>query len=67
MPTLDEGWPFDDPPNVAVVTTREVTDNNAPILFVTDDEEDGGWQFLPGEPVLEENARVVASAAHLAS
>jgi hypothetical protein len=60
MPTLDEGWPFDEAPNVAVVTTRQVTEDNAPILLVSHDEEDGGWQFLPGGPVLEENARVVA-------
>ena len=60
MPTLDEGWPFDDSPNVAVITTRQVTEDNAPILLVSHDEEDGGWQFLPGGPVREENARVVA-------
>jgi hypothetical protein len=42
MPTLDEGWPFDDSPNVAVITTRQVTENNAPILLVSHDEEDGG-------------------------
>ena len=46
MPTLDEGWPFDDSPNVAVITTRQVTEDNAPILLVSHDEEDGGWQFL---------------------
>jgi hypothetical protein len=55
-----KGWPFDDSPNVAVITTRQVTEDNAPILLVSHDEEDGGWQFLPGGPVLEENARVVA-------
>jgi hypothetical protein len=57
---MNEDWPFDDPPNVAVVTTRQVTEDKAPILFVSHDEEDGGWQFLPGGPLLEENARVVA-------
>ena len=51
MPTLDEGWPFDNLPNVAVITTRQVTKDNAPILLVSHDEEDGGWQFLPGGPV----------------
>jgi len=56
-----EDWPFDDPQNVAVVTTREITEKNAPILLVSHDEEDGGWQFLPGGgPLREENARVVA-------
>jgi hypothetical protein len=60
MPTLDEDWPFDDSPNVAVITMRQVTEDKAPILLVSHDEDDGGWQFLPGGSVLEENARVVA-------
>jgi|ERR1044071_2330317 hypothetical protein len=58
--TTDERWPFDDPQNVAVITTRQITEGTAPILLVSHDEEDGGWQFLPGDgPVREENARVV--------
>ena len=53
-----EDWPFDDPQNVAVVTTREITEENAPILLVSHDEEDGGWQFLPGGgPLREEKMR----------
>lgn len=58
--TTDERWPFDDPENLAVITTRQVTEGKAPILIVSHDEDDGGWQFLPGHgPLLEENARVV--------
>jgi hypothetical protein len=60
MPSLADDWPFDDPPNVAVVTTRDVTEDKVPILFVSHDRDDGAWQFLTGGPVLEENARVVA-------
>ena len=60
MTTVPENWPFDDPPNVAVITTRYVTEQGSPILLVSHDEEDGGWQFLPSGPVLEEDARVVA-------
>jgi hypothetical protein len=60
MSNVPENWPFDDPPNVAVVTIRSVTEGSVPILFVTHDEEDGSWQFLSGEPVREEDARVVA-------
>jgi hypothetical protein len=43
-------WPFNDPPNVAVVTVRRIVDGGQPILLVCHDEEDGGWQFLSGEP-----------------
>jgi hypothetical protein len=60
MTILDADWPFDDPSNLAVITARQVTEDNAPILLVSHDEEDGGWQFLPGGSVIEENARVVA-------
>jgi hypothetical protein len=60
MTTMPENWPFDDPPNVAVITTRDVTEQGLPILFVSHDEDDGGWQFLPGGPLHEADARVVA-------
>jgi hypothetical protein len=40
-------WPFDDPPNVAVFTTKSVIFGRQPVLLVTHDEKDGAWQFLP--------------------
>jgi len=55
-----EDWPFEDSPNVAVITTRQVIDEHRPILLVTHDEEDGGWQFLTGETVSEADAKIVA-------
>lgn len=42
-------WPFDDPPNVATITVRQIVDDSEPILLVTRDADDGGWQFLTGE------------------
>jgi hypothetical protein len=41
-------WPFNDPPNVTCITTVKVLREGHPILLVTHDEEDGGWQFLCG-------------------
>jgi hypothetical protein len=41
-------WPFDDPPNVATITVRQIVENGDPILLVVRDAEDGGWQFLTG-------------------
>lgn len=41
-------WPFDDPPNVATITVRQIVEGGAPILLVNRDSEDGGWQFLTG-------------------
>jgi hypothetical protein len=53
-----EGWPFSDTPNTASITTRQVLEG-APILLVTHDAEDGGWQFLCGTTNDPANARVV--------
>jgi len=39
-------WPFDQPPNCAVITLRSIVFDGDPILHVTHDEEDHGWQFL---------------------
>jgi hypothetical protein len=42
-------WPFDQPRNCAVFTTRQVLEGAEPILHVTHDSDDHGWQFLGGE------------------
>jgi len=52
-------WPFEDPPNTAALTTSDVLEADAPILYVTHDADDGGWQFLPGRTVNPSEARVV--------
>jgi hypothetical protein len=38
-------WPFADPRNTAAITTRQVLDG-APIVRVSHDADDGGWQLL---------------------
>ena len=54
-----DDWPFDDPPNTAALTTRDILERGAPILYVTHDADDGGWQFLPGGKVDPSQARIV--------
>jgi len=44
-------WAFADPPNLAVVTLVQVLQRGMPVLYVTHDADDGGWQFLTGEAV----------------
>lgn len=52
-------WPWDQGPDVATITVRSVLEG-APILLVSHDADDHGWQFLDGaEPDVGE-ARVVA-------
>jgi hypothetical protein len=53
-----DGWPFADKPNTASITTRQVLEG-APILIVTHDADDGGWQFLCGTTDDPADARVV--------
>ncbi len=38
-------WPFDQPPNCATFVTRSLIEEKSPILFVSHDEDDHGWQF----------------------
>lgn len=56
---MKDVWPFSDPPNVATITTKKVLDEGHPILLVTHDEDDGGWQFLCGTTNDPEDGRVV--------
>ena len=42
---LPDPWPFDQPPNCAVFTTRHVFRDQQPITQVSHDSDDEGWQF----------------------
>ena len=42
----DGQWAFDDPPNVATITTRKIINGEHFIDYVAHDGDDGGWQFL---------------------
>jgi hypothetical protein len=57
---MDVTWKFDQPPNCAVFTIRGVLDRAEPVLHVTHDEDDHGWQFLGAKSPHESDARVVA-------
>jgi hypothetical protein len=53
-------WPFQDPQNVAIFTTRHVIKDGNPILFVSHDADDGAWQFHSGDSVSSKDALIVA-------
>ena len=61
MAAMDE-WPFDQPPNCAVITLRQIANGSQPVLHVTHDDADHGWQFLGLEDAIEEDASVVGFA-----
>jgi hypothetical protein len=56
-------WPFNDPSNAVTITTRQVMEQDLPILVVTHDAEDGCWQMLCGTTNDPDDARVVGLGA----
>jgi hypothetical protein len=54
-----EPWRFADPPNTASITTVHVLERRRPILLVTHDADDGGWQFLCGTTTHPDDGRVI--------
>jgi hypothetical protein len=55
-----DDWPFEQPPNCAVISICPIVFEAAPILHVTCD--DHGWQFLGLEDARMEDACVVSLA-----
>jgi hypothetical protein len=56
-------WPFDQEPNCAAITLKRIVAGEAPILYVSHDADDHGWQFMDGSNNLnEDDAAVVAMA-----
>ena len=55
-------WVFEDPPNLAVITTRGVVEGRDWIAYVSHDADDGGWQFHDSDPAppQESEAMVVS-------
>jgi len=59
-PKSDSDWPFNDPKNVAVFTTKNIVREGKMALIVTHDEDDGSWQVLDGSDVDIENAMLIS-------
>jgi hypothetical protein len=56
---VNPDWPFDQAPETAAIVTRAVLDGG-PILLVSHDEDDEGWQFLDGDAPDESEARIIS-------
>jgi hypothetical protein len=52
-------WPFDQPRNCATLTMRQVLEGAEPILLVSHDGDDHGWQFIGASDANIEDGRVV--------
>lgn len=60
LPAAQNNWVFDEPKNVAAITTRQVILEGSPILFVSHADDDGSWQFLTGSIFSVTDGMVVA-------
>jgi hypothetical protein len=58
--TSMKDWPFDQPANCAVITLRSIVFGGEPILSVSHDADDHGWQFLGWGDAQEADAAVVS-------
>jgi len=52
-------WPFDQPRNCTTLTMRQVLNSSEPILLVSHDADDHGWQFIGSSDASVEDGRVV--------
>jgi hypothetical protein len=58
---MKDKWPFADPKNVATFTTKQILEGTKEIKHVShDDDDDGAWQFHSGDPINEEDGRIVS-------
>ena len=58
--TPDAGsWPFDQPRNCTAMTMRQILDGSEPILLVSHDADDHGWQFIGRTDANTEDGRLV--------
>ncbi|HEX5344721.1 MAG TPA: hypothetical protein VFX55_19670, partial [Duganella sp.] len=55
----DTNWPFDQAPNVAAITTRQVIEDHLPVLSVVHYSDDHSWAFTCGTTSETEDARII--------
>jgi hypothetical protein len=60
MSQANDDWPFDQPPNCAVITLKGIAFEGKPILHVVHTKDDHGWQFLGWEDADIEQAAVLS-------
>jgi hypothetical protein len=55
-----KNWPFDQAPNVAAITTRQVLNEGYPILRVTHYSDDHSWAFVCGTTDETSDGKVIS-------
>jgi hypothetical protein len=57
---MTEEWPYDDPKNVLIITTKGIIERVKIVKYISHDDEDGMWQFHDGDNVIEQDARIIS-------
>jgi hypothetical protein len=55
----DSNWPFDQPPNAAAMSTRQVIEDHLPVLRVVHYADDHSWAFTCGTTSETEDIRII--------
>ena len=58
-------WPFDQAPNVAAITSRQVLEDGLPILHVVHYDDDHSWAFTCGTTDEVDDGRVIGMGCAL--
>jgi hypothetical protein len=58
-------WPFADPKNVAVFTTKQVVQQGRPVLYVSHDLDDGAWQFHTDDDAVSVSDAMVVTLSEM--
>ncbi|HKM53797.1 MAG TPA: hypothetical protein VJY33_10335, partial [Isosphaeraceae bacterium] len=56
---MNSDWRFADSQDTVALTLERILRGDSSLVLVTHDAEDGGWQFLDGEHVFEEDGATV--------
>ena len=62
---MKQPWPFDQPPNCAAISLRQIVKEGVPVLLVTHDEDDHGWQFLDGSEPPQASDAIIVCMSHV--
>lgn len=62
---MEQRWLFDQPRNCAAISLRQIVTEGAPVLLVSHDENDHGWQFLDGSETPSSADAVIVSMSRV--
>lgn len=65
LKVMNNPWSFDQPENCAVIGVRQIVHDGAPILLVTHDKDDLGWQFWDGSQEPDPSDGVIVCFSHI--